>query len=102
MATWTNVLIGGTALTSRLMPLSFSSASTSTLAQNLKIGVLFTVSSVVRSYVIRRWFNKHVARWAKEVIALSSRRVPATNTVARGTVGHLATYRRLRQHLSGC
>lgn len=28
-----------------------------TLAQNLQIGVMFTVISVARQYVIRRWFN---------------------------------------------
>lgn len=28
-----------------------------TLAQNLFIGTLFTVISIVRSYAIRRWFN---------------------------------------------
>lgn len=28
-----------------------------TLAQNLKIGLLFTAVSIVRQYVIRRWFN---------------------------------------------
>ena len=38
-----------------------------TLAQNLQIGVLFTVISVARSYVIRRWFNKHIARWAERI-----------------------------------
>lgn len=29
-----------------------------TLAQNLVIGICFTLVSVFRSYVIRRWFNK--------------------------------------------
>lgn len=28
-----------------------------TLAQNLQIGLLFTAVSIVRQYVIRRWFN---------------------------------------------
>lgn len=28
-----------------------------TLGQNLFVGVLYTVISVARSYVIRRWFN---------------------------------------------
>lgn len=30
---------------------------TPTVAQNFQIGLLFTVVSVARSYVIRRWFN---------------------------------------------
>lgn len=28
-----------------------------TLAQNFGITVIFTVASIVRSYVVRRWFN---------------------------------------------
>ena len=28
-----------------------------TLAQNLFIGVLYTLVSVARSYIVRRWFN---------------------------------------------
>lgn len=31
-----------------------------TLAQNLYIGVLYTVISVARSYTIRRWFNARI------------------------------------------
>lgn len=27
------------------------------LAENIKIGLWFTIISIVRSYVIRRWFN---------------------------------------------
>ena len=30
---------------------------TPTLAQNFQIGLLYTVISIARSYVIRRWFN---------------------------------------------
>lgn len=32
------------------------------LGANLKIGAFFTVVSVVRSYCLRRWFNKRVPR----------------------------------------
>lgn len=32
------------------------------LAENIKIGVWFTIVSVVRSYVIRRWFNGFKAK----------------------------------------
>lgn len=28
-----------------------------TLAQNVGITIIFTVASIVRSYVVRRWFN---------------------------------------------
>ena len=35
-----------------------------TAAQNLFIGVLYTVISVARSYVIRRWFNARIHRAA--------------------------------------
>jgi hypothetical protein len=31
----------------------------STLNQNLKIGVYFTVISLIRSYCVRRYFNEH-------------------------------------------
>jgi membrane protein implicated in regulation of membrane protease activity len=30
---------------------------TPTLAQNFQLGLLYTAVSIVRSYVIRRWFN---------------------------------------------
>lgn len=35
-----------------------------TTKQNLQIGVIFTVISLVRSYVIRRYFNKYIVRIA--------------------------------------
>lgn len=38
------------------------------VSQNLFIGVLYTVISVCRSYVIRRWFNARVHK-AAEVLA---------------------------------
>lgn len=42
-----------------------------TVGQNLFIGVLYTVISVARSYVVRRWFNamlqRAAARMAKVV-----------------------------------
>lgn len=33
-----------------------------TLSQNLFIGLLYTVISVARSYVVRRWFNDRLHR----------------------------------------
>lgn len=41
--------------------------ATFTLTQNLGIGLVFTVVSLVRSYVIRRWFNQHIHRFATKV-----------------------------------
>lgn len=35
-----------------------------TVVQNLAIGVLFTIISVARQYVIRRWFNAKLHRAA--------------------------------------
>lgn len=35
-----------------------------TLAQNLFIGVLYTLVSVARSYIVRRWFNARLHRAA--------------------------------------
>ena len=35
-----------------------------TASQNLFIGVLYTIISVARSYVIRRWFNARLHRAA--------------------------------------
>ena len=35
-----------------------------TTAQNLQIGVWFTVVSLVRSYLIRRYFNSYIQRMA--------------------------------------
>lgn len=37
-----------------------------TLGQNLQITGIFTIASIARSYVVRRWFNariKSAARW---------------------------------------
>ena len=33
-----------------------------TLAQNIGITVIFTVASILRSYVVRRWFNAVLRR----------------------------------------
>lgn len=38
-----------------------------TPGQNLFIGVLYTVISVCRSYVIRRWFNQHLHTTAQRL-----------------------------------
>lgn len=38
-----------------------------TLSQNLMIGFIFTLISIVRSYCIRRWFNSYIVRLANRV-----------------------------------
>lgn len=39
-------------------------------SSNLAIGAWFTVISLVRSYVIRRWFNARIQRTAERIAAL--------------------------------
>lgn len=41
-----------------------------TVSQNLFIGVLYTLISVARSYVIRRWFNARLHAAAQRLAAL--------------------------------
>ena len=38
------------------------------LAQNLQITSIFTLASIVRSYVLRRWFNARIRRAAQHLI----------------------------------
>lgn len=66
---WANVFIGfGINFVANLivlpafgLPLSASTA--------FHIGLVFTAISVVRSYVLRRVFNKVKARWNREAVA---------------------------------
>jgi len=52
-----NILIGyGIAITSQIILFPFFGINIS-LESNLLIGAWFTVISLIRSYVIRRWFN---------------------------------------------
>lgn len=54
---WVNVLIGfGINFSANMLILPMIGFHIS-MGQNLFIGVLYTIISVVRSYVIRRWFN---------------------------------------------
>lgn len=43
--------------TANLLILPLFGFRTLTVAKNLEIGVLFTVISILRQYVLRRWFN---------------------------------------------
>jgi hypothetical protein len=38
-----------------------------TVKQNLVLGAIFTVISVARSYVVRRWFNQYIHKAAEKV-----------------------------------
>jgi len=61
---WTNVIVGyGLALLAQWIVFPLYGMAVS-LAGNLQIGVIFTVVSLVRSYTVRRAFNRyHRARW---------------------------------------
>ena len=37
------------------------------VSQNIKIGIIYTAISIVRSYCIRRWFNKKLHKMAFEM-----------------------------------
>lgn len=64
-----NIAIGyGVALLSQILIFPFFDIYVS-ITTNMWIGVWFTVISLVRSYVIRRWFN---AKLHKAAMALSS------------------------------
>ena len=57
-----NILIGyGIALTSQILIFPLYGINIS-LDTNIWIGIWFTGISLVRSYVIRRWFNRRVKR----------------------------------------
>jgi len=38
-----------------------------TVSQNFYIGLLYTLVSVARSYIIRRWFNRMIVRAAEKL-----------------------------------
>lgn len=40
---------------------------TPTLSDNFKIGLLYTVVSIARSYVVRRWFNARLHAAAQRI-----------------------------------
>lgn len=61
---WINVLIGfGINFLANLLILPLFGFHI-TLMDNLYIGILYTIISVVRSYAIRRWFNDYIHRTA--------------------------------------
>ena len=38
-----------------------------TVETNFYIGIAYTIISVIRSYVIRRWFNHHIVKAAQKL-----------------------------------
>ena len=63
-----NVAIGfGINFTANMIILPAYGFSQLDAATNFKIGILYTVISVIRSYVIRRWFNKKLHIFSEKV-----------------------------------
>lgn len=55
---WANVAVGfGVNFTANMLILPMFGFHDLTLGKNFVIGGLYTVISLVRSYVLRRWFN---------------------------------------------
>lgn len=63
-----NTAIGfGINFTANLLILPLFGFESLTLETNFYIGLAYTLISVVRSYVIRRWFNKHIVAAAQKL-----------------------------------
>jgi hypothetical protein len=66
-----NILIGfGVALVSQIVVFPLVGIHGVPFSTNLEIGAYFTAISLVRSYVIRRWFN---ARLRRAALSIASR-----------------------------
>jgi len=60
--TLTNILIGyAVAFISQLLVFPLVGVNAS-ISQNFKIGIYFTIISFVRSYLVRRYFNKQTEK----------------------------------------
>jgi len=65
---WINVIIGfGVNFTANLIILPMFGFAALTLRNNLIIGIIYTVISVVRSYVVRRWFNHLITKLSLKI-----------------------------------
>ena len=65
---WANVFIGfGINFVANMLILPHFGFTSLTLKINLVIGLVYTVISVVRSYVIRRWFNARLHKLALNI-----------------------------------
>ena len=55
---WANIAVGfGINFTANLLILPLFGFKGLTIRNNFVIGIIYTVISLVRSYVLRRWFN---------------------------------------------
>lgn len=66
---WVNILVGFTInyfMNLALLPLVGAQLS---LSENFMLGWVFTAASIVRQYVIRRWFNAHIHALATRIAA---------------------------------
>ena len=64
----TNIAIGYTvALVSQLLIFPFYGIHIS-IGDNIAIGAWFTLISIIRSYVLRRWFNRITVKQTREPI----------------------------------
>ena len=65
---WVNVVIGfAINFAANILILPAFGFTSLTLATNFVIGLVYTVISVARSYVIRRWFNARLQRMAEKL-----------------------------------
>lgn len=65
---WVNVAIGfGINFTANMLILPAFGFTSLTLGTNFVIGMIYTVISVIRSYVIRRWFNAKLHAFAAKL-----------------------------------
>jgi O-antigen/teichoic acid export membrane protein len=65
-----NILIGfAVALLSQIVVFPLVGIHGVSLSTNLEIGAYFTLISLVRSYVIRRWFNARLRQAAHAIAA---------------------------------
>lgn len=55
---WANIGVGfGVNFTANILILPLFGFTSLTIKTNFEIGLLYTVISLIRSYVLRRWFN---------------------------------------------
>jgi hypothetical protein len=65
---WANVAVGfGINYTANLLVLPAFGFTSLTWQTNIIIGLVYTVISVIRSYVLRRWFNDQLRRAAERL-----------------------------------
>lgn len=65
---WVNILVGFTINYFMNLALPLVGAQLS-MSENFMLGWVFTAASIVRQYVIRRWFNAHIHALATRIAA---------------------------------